>query len=121
MKEETTMAQTAVSPTDRLLGMLIERTEALREDTSELRRATAELKTVSVEVSAMLRSIVERIAAVERLPVIALERRLADCEGGVKDYRAVKESGIRWALRIAFAIILLGATGGAIARLALSL
>jgi len=105
-----------VSTTDRLLGILIERTEALREDTIELRKATGDLKTVSGEMRVMLQSMADRLATVERSPMSDAMGRIADCEAGVEDWRAWKEGASKWAFRIAGAAVVLGLGGGTLAR-----
>jgi len=110
-----------ISTTDRLLGILIERTEALREDTIELRRATGDLKTVSGEMRAMLQGMADRLATVERSPVSDAMGRIADCEAGVRDWRAWKDNASKWAFRIAGAAVVLGLGGGTLAKVLFNL
>jgi hypothetical protein len=110
-----------ISTTDRLLGILIERTEALREDTIELSRATGDLKTVSGEMRAMLQGMADRLATVERSPVSDAMGRIADCEAGVRDWRAWKDNASKWAFRIAGAAVVLGLGGGTLAKVLFNL
>lgn len=100
------------SPTDRLLGMLIERTEALRDETKELRAATNDLRDINSDMRTAVQSLTDRLANLERSPVTksiesrlekldatgdvlerridALDRVVADNAKGVADWRATK-------------------------------
>lgn len=103
--------------TERLLGILIERTDALRDETVELKSATKDLKAIYIEMRLALQSLTVRLAQLEGGPSIStLTARLEACEAGVKDWRHVKEKGVAWSIRIAGAVLLFGATGGALFR-----
>jgi hypothetical protein len=105
----------ATSATDRLLGVLIERTEALREETAELRAATNDLKAIHVEMRLILQNVADRLVQLETQPGIPkLAERLAECERAAKDYWHIKDKVLAWALRIAAAALLLGLGGGAL-------
>jgi hypothetical protein len=98
-------------------AILIERTDALREETVELKTATNDLKSIYVEMRLALQSLTVRLAQLEGGPSLAsLAARLDDCESGVKDWRRVKERAVGWSIRIAGAVLLFGATGGALFR-----
>lgn len=101
--------------TDRLLGVLIERTEALSRETNELRRATDGLRSVHAEMRVLLQNIADRLMQLETQPGIPdLAARLSDCERAARDFRRVKDKVSAWAIRIAAGILLLGASGGAL-------
>lgn len=69
------------SHTDRLLGMLIERTEALRDETKELRAATNDLRDINSDMRTAVQSLTDRLANLERSPLAkAMEERLAKLE-----------------------------------------
>lgn len=106
-----------VSTTDRLLGVLIERTEALSRETNELRRATDELKSIHGEMRLVLQNVADRLVQLEAQPSVRdLAARLSDCERAARDYWRIKDRVLAWALRIAAAALLLGASGGALFR-----
>ena len=103
--------------TDRLLGVLIERTEALSRETSELRRSTDDLKSIHAEMRLVLQNVADRLVQLETQPAIPdLSARLSECERAARDYWRVKDKVLAWALRIAAAVLLLGASGGALYR-----
>ncbi|HEY1615118.1 MAG TPA: hypothetical protein VGF97_15645 [Rhizomicrobium sp.] len=111
-----TSAQT--SQTERLLGVLIERTEALREETGELKAVTRELRAIHQETRLLVQNVTDRLLRLESEPHIPdLAVRLAECERVARDYRQVKERVFAWAFRLAAAILLLGMSGGALFKL----
>jgi hypothetical protein len=102
---------------ERLLGILIERTDALRDETVALRSATNDLRSVHVDMRVAVQGLTLRLSQLEGGPSIsALAARVEDCESGVKDWRRVKEKAVAWSIRIAGAVLLFGATGGALFR-----
>jgi DNA repair ATPase RecN len=104
-----------IPTTDRLLGVLIERTEALSRETHELRRSTDDLKSIHAETRVVLQNIADRLVQLEAQPAIPdLAVRLSECERASRDYWHVKDKVLAWALRIAAAVLLLGASGGAL-------
>jgi hypothetical protein len=106
-----------VATTDRLLGVLIERTEALSRETNELRRSTDDLKNIHAEMRLILQNVADRLGQLEAEPAIPdLAARLSECERASRDYWHVKDKVLAWALRIAAAVLLLGASGGALFR-----
>jgi hypothetical protein len=101
--------------TDRLLGVLIERTEALSRETNALRRATNELKNIHADMRIVLQNVADRIAQLESAPGVPdLAVRISECERATRDYLRVKDKVSAWAVRIAAAVLLLGASGGAL-------
>jgi hypothetical protein len=101
--------------TDRLLGVLIERTEALSRETNALRRSTDDLKGIHAEMRVVLQNVADRIVQLEAQPAIPdLAVRLSECERASRDYWSVKEKILAWALRLAAAVLLLGVSGGAL-------
>ena len=111
--QDTTIA--ATSATDRLLGVLIERTEALRDETAELRAATNDLKAIHVEMRLILQNVADRLVHLETQPGVPnLAPRLAECERAAKDYWHMKDKVLVWSLRVATAALLLGVGGGAL-------
>ncbi len=76
------------SPTDRLIGMLIERTEAGREDSRRLQDAIHELTKQTTRLSGVIDQLVPRMIAVEARP--SPEDRLSQCEECCKDWRKWK-------------------------------
>ena len=112
------MNDTAItSTTDRLLGVLIERTEALSRETNELKRSTDELKGIHGEMRIVLQNVADRLVHLETQPAIPdLAARLCECERASRDYWRVKDKVLAWALRIAGGALLLGAGGGALFR-----
>jgi DNA repair ATPase RecN len=104
-----------VATTDRLLGVLIERTEALSRETHELRRSTDDLKAIHTETRVVLQNIADRLVQLEAQPAVPdLAARLSECERASRDYWKLKDKVTAWALRIAAAALLLGAGGGAL-------
>ncbi len=102
-------------PTDRLLGILIERTEALREETRELKLATHDLKAIYAEMRLALQNVADRLAQLEGQPGVPnLATRLGECERAAHDYWKIKDKVLAWSIRIAGAALLLGAGGGAL-------
>ncbi|MBS0276888.1 MAG: hypothetical protein JSR81_04655 [Proteobacteria bacterium] len=111
----------ALGHVDRLLGILMERTEALREDTSELRQATRELTAASAEMRLAFQNAIDRLSAIEKAPTIPdLSARLKNVEEGVKDYRDMKRNIAWWLIRLALAALSLGALGGKLGDLLVS-
>ena len=95
-----------VATTDRLLGVLI-----------ELRRSTDDLKNIHAEMRLILQNVADRLVQLEAQPAIPdLAARLSECERASRDYWHVKDKVLAWALRIAVAVLLLGASGGALFR-----
>lgn len=110
---------TIVGTTDRLLGVLIERTEALSRETNELRRSTDDLKNIHGEMRLVLQNVADRLVQLEAEPPIPdLAARISECERAARDYWHAKDRVLAWALRIAAAVLLLGAGGGALFRAA---
>jgi hypothetical protein len=106
---------TIVGTTDRLLGVLIERTDALSRETHELRRSTDDLKNIHAEMRLVLQNVADRIVQLEAQPAIPdLAIRLSECERASRDYWHIKDKVLAWALRITAAVLLLGASGGAL-------
>jgi DNA repair ATPase RecN len=104
-----------IATTDRLLGVLIERTEALSRETHELRRSTDDLKHIHAETRVVLQNIADRLVQLEAQPAIPdLASRLSECERATRDYWKMKNKVMAWALRIAAGVLLLGASGGAL-------
>jgi hypothetical protein len=103
--------------TDRLLGVLIERTEALSRETNALRRSTDDLKSIHAEMRVVLQNVADRIVQLEAQPAIPdLAVRLSECERASRDYWRLKDKVLVWSVRIAAAALLLGASGGALFR-----
>ncbi|MGD0190184.1 MAG: hypothetical protein ABSD74_05550 [Rhizomicrobium sp.] len=106
-----------IATTDRLLGVLIERTEALSRETNELRRSTDDLKNIHAETRLVLQNIADRLVQLEAQPAVPdLAVRLSECERATRDYWQVKDKVLAWAVRIAGGVLLLGAGGGALFR-----
>jgi hypothetical protein len=104
--------------TERLLGVLIERTEALREETGALQIATGDLKAIHVAMRLVLQNVADRLIQLEGAPEVPnLAGRLAACEATAKDYRHLKDKALAWSLRVAAAALLLAAGGSAMSRL----
>ena len=106
-----------VATTDRLLGVLIARTEALSRETNALRRSTDDLKSIHSEMRLVLQNVADRIVQLEAQPAIPdLAVRLCECERASRDYWHIKDRVLSWAMRIAVAVLFLGASGGALFR-----
>ncbi len=109
------VAPNEASQTERLLGVLIERTEALREETGELKAATRELRSIHHETRLLVQNVADRLLHLESQPHIPdLAARLAECERIAREYQQVKERVLAWAFRLAAAVLLLGMSGGAL-------
>lgn len=109
--------KTFPATTDRLLGVLIERTEALSRETDELKRSTDDLKGIHADTRLVLQNVADRLVQLEAQPGIPdLAARLSECERASRDYWKAKDRVLAWALRLAGAVLLLGASGGALFR-----
>jgi hypothetical protein len=65
----------------------------------------------------VLQNIADRLVQLEAQPAIPdLASRLSECERASRDYWKLKDKVMAWALRIAAAVLLLGASGGALFR-----
>lgn len=109
------MQETFTPTTERLLGVLIERTEALSRETGALKRSTDDLKGIHADMRLVLQNVADRLVQLEAQPNVPdLAARLSDCERAARDYWRAKDKVFAWALRIAGAVLLLGAGGGAL-------
>jgi len=84
------------NPTDRMLGILIERTDALGEDTKLLRSITDDLRETHAKLGVLLDNLVTRLqedrerGADVETRLRACEDELSFCANGVSDWRERK-------------------------------
>lgn len=94
---------------DRMIGILIERTEVLRAETKGLRDVTGDLRDMYGKLSTALERFSTKLDMMERQPISnEVAVRLDRCERAADEWDKLKV----WTLRIAIAALIVGGGGG---------